>query len=274
MQIPIFEIHNVLIQQNKFRALDIKNFEIHRGAIYSVTGKSAAGKTIFLEALARMVSTTSGKIIFEGKEINHYSRKEFQNNIAFVKQSVQSPRWTTVRQYLKKTLNAYKHTKTDMDKRIESISSKMEITYLMEKPLRSLTPGQLRWVELSAKIASDTKILFIDEIEQHLSADALNNLGRILHRKSNYDGVTIILSTMNPELIKKIVSVHIAMQGGRISSVRSFGKKSFDKRRSSGKNDGRRPSQRRDDRRTSRSNESQRSGSNPARKSKSAADKG
>ncbi|NOZ07246.1 MAG: ABC transporter ATP-binding protein [FCB group bacterium] len=272
MQLPLFEIKNVLVQQNKFRALDIKNFEIHRGAIYSVTGKSAAGKTVFLEVLARMTPISGGKVIFEGKEIGQYSRKDFLNNIAFVEQSVKSPRWTTVAQYLRKTLSGYTHTKRDMDKRIEAISKKMEITYLMEKSMRSLTPGQLRWIELSAKIAADTKVLFIDEVEQHLSADALNNLSRILHRKSNYDGVTIILTTMNPELIKKIVSVHIAMQGGRISSVRSFGKKSYDKRRSSGRNDYRKTQGRRDDKSANRSNDRRSSRNSSSRKSRAAGD--
>lgn len=234
MQIPLFEITNVTQQKDKFRALDIKKFEIHRGTIYSITGKPAAGKSVLLDLLAKKVKHNSGEIKFDGKDLWETPNKEFQDQIAYVQQNVKAPFFTTVAQYLDKTLNGYSHTQKDKDKRIDSISKKMEITYLMDKPMRSLTPGQLRWVDLATKIAADTKVLLIDEIEQHLSADSLNNLIRILHRKSNYDGVTIVLTTMNPEMLKKIVSVYIAMQGGRISSVRSFGKKGFNKSNDSG----------------------------------------
>jgi len=47
----------------------------------------------------------------------------------------------------------------------------------------------------------------------------------ILHRKINYDGVTVITSTQNKELLSRIASVTITLENGRITSVRSSGKK-------------------------------------------------
>jgi len=88
-----------------------------------------------------------------------------------------------------------------------------------------LTPGQLRWVVLAAAIAADTKVLLIDEIEKHLSPDALMNVVRILYKKSNYDGNTVIVTTLNAEALKKMVTIFITMNSGRISSVRSATKR-------------------------------------------------
>ena len=53
---------------------------------------------------------------------------------------------------------------------------------------------------------------------------------KILQRKSNYDGVSIIASTLNPELISSIASVHLTLSDGRISSVRSKMKRSKNRR--------------------------------------------
>ena len=231
MQIPIFEISNVTLQSGNFRALDIKKFEIHRGAIYSISGKPAAGKTVLMKLLTRQLRPTTGDIQFDGKAMWSMSDREFNENVAVVDQTVKAP-WGTVQRYMEKTLKKYPHIQDDIDKRIDSIAKKMEMAYLLERKMKELTPGQLRWVELATKIAADTKVLFIDEIEQHLTSDSLNNLIRILYRKGNYDGVTIVLTTLVPESLKKMVSVYISVQGGRITSVRSFSKRSVNKRRS------------------------------------------
>ena len=83
---------------------------------------------------------------------------------------------------------------------------------------------------LAAAIAADSKVLVIDELEQHLTKETLRLVMKILQRKSNYDGVSIIASTLNPELISSIASVHITLSDGRITSVRSNMKRSRNRR--------------------------------------------
>jgi len=91
--------------------------------------------------------------------------------------------------------------------------------------MKSLTPGELRWVMLATMIGADSKVLFIDEIEQHLGKKDQKTLLSILHRKINYDGITLITSTQNKEILSRIASVTITLESGRITSVRSSGKK-------------------------------------------------
>ena len=66
----------------------------------------------------------------------------------------------------------------------------------------------------------------IDEIEQHLSRNSLNQLVKILYRKSNYDGVTIVATTQNKDSFSQgLASVTVTLESGRITSVRSANKK-------------------------------------------------
>ena len=87
--------------------------------------------------------------------------------------------------------------------------------------MRDLTPSQLRWVDLAANIASFPKVLFIDELELHLSMNKIKNLSKILYRKVNYEGITIIATTQNKEFFSNVSSVSININHGRITSVRS-----------------------------------------------------
>ena len=112
-----------------------------------------------------------------------------------------------------------------IDKLVNNIITVMDIKYLVNKKVRNLTPGQFRWIDLAAKIASFPKVLFVDELEQHLSINKIKILNKILYRKSNYDGITIIGTTQNRELFSSLVSVNINLNHGRITSVRSSNKK-------------------------------------------------
>ena len=108
----------------------------------------------------------------------------------------------------------------------------MDIKYLSNKKVRSLTPCQFRWVDLASKIACFPKVLFVDELEQHLSMSKIKNLSKILYRKCNYEGVTLIATTQNKEFFSSLISVNININHGRITSVRSFTnkkKKSYNK---------------------------------------------
>ena len=87
---------------------------------------------------------------------------------------------------------------------MDKICKQLNCSYLLNRKIKALTPGQLRLIMLAAAIAADTKLLVIDEIEQHLTKEMLRTIIKILQRKSNYDGVSIIASTLNPENISNI----------------------------------------------------------------------
>ena len=109
----------------------------------------------------------------------------------------------------------------DLTKKITNILKMMDIKHLFKSELSSLTPGQLRWVDLASKIAAFPKVLFIDELELHLNMVKIKSLCKILYRKVNYDGITIIATTQNKEFFDGLSSVCININHGRITSVRS-----------------------------------------------------
>lgn len=224
MQQPIFSFKNAIYEIDGQKVLVVKKFEMHRGATYIVDGSMGSGKTSLVNILSRKNKITSGDCEYEKKKLNSYSKRSFNDQIAFVDQQFKAP-FGTVNKFLKKTLNKYSHI-TNVNRKIEDISKKMDIQYLLDRKMRKLSPGQLRWIVLAANIAADTKVLLIDEIEQHLSRNDLNRLVKILFRKSNYDGVTIVATTQNKDMFsQRLASVIVTLESGRITSVRSTNKK-------------------------------------------------
>ena len=223
MPIPLYRITNLHITKEKKERLQIKQFDIHRGTCYVVDGGMGSGKTTFLEVLYSRLKIEIGEIEFEEKDIHNYSNREYQEQIAVVPQKF-SPPWGTVNNYMHKTIRKYSHIKNP-DKRLDEIIRKMNVSKLLTRKMKSLTPGELRWVILAAQISVDTKVLFIDEYEQHLGNEQIKKLNNVLYRKINYDGVTLITTTQNKDYFNRLASVCITLENGRITSLRSFSKK-------------------------------------------------
>jgi ABC-type cobalamin/Fe3+-siderophores transport system ATPase subunit len=161
MPIPLYRITNLVIMNGKEERLQIKQFDIHRGACYVFEGQMGSGKTTLLDILYSRRKIGKGKIEFEEKDFHSYSNKEYNEQIAVVPQKF-SPPWGIVENFMFKTIYRYSHIKNP-DKRLDQIVQKMNISILLKRKMKSLTPGELRWVVLATQIAADTKVLFIDE---------------------------------------------------------------------------------------------------------------
>ena len=223
MPIPIYSIQDLFISQGNKDILMIKQFDIHRGACYVIEGPMGSGKTTFLDVLYSRRKTKRGNIKFEEKDIQKYTNREYQDQIAIVPQVFNLP-WGTVENYMYKMIGKFSHIRNTKN-RMDEISRKMKMDHLLNRKMKSLTPGEIRWVVLATMVGADSKVLFIDEIELHLGKKSQKTLLSILHRKINYDGVTVITSTQNKELLSRISSVTITLENGRITSVRSSGKR-------------------------------------------------
>ena len=221
MKNPIYQINNLTYINKNNTILNIKNFEIHRGTCYMCSGNMASGKTLLINILTKNIKKYNGEIFYNNDNLSSFSNKLYNNDIAVVSQNIKMPYFKTVKEYLINEISK-KHNDTTLDKKLNNIITVMEIKYLLDKKVKSLSPSQARWIELASKIASYPKVLFIDEIEQHLSKKNMESLSKILYRKCNYDGVTLIATTQNPEMFTNLTSVNITLNQGRITKVRSF----------------------------------------------------
>ena len=222
MKKPIFEFKNLVYNKNNMNILNIKKFEVHRSACYLFNGNMASGKTLLLDILSKNNKNYSGDIKYEGNDFSEINKSYLSKDVKYVKQSISAPYFKTVESYIASSIGSDANAK----KTINEIIKVMDFKYIKNAKMRDLSPGQLRWVDLAAKIASFPKVLLIDELELHLSMSKIKSLSKILYRKVNYEGVTIIATTQNREFFSNLSSVTININHGRITSVRS---KSFKK---------------------------------------------
>ena len=91
MKNPIFKLSNLVYSHKNSNLMNIKNFEIHRGACYIINGNMGSGKTLLLDILSKQNKNYKGDVFYEDKEISSYSNKNFNKDVYYVKQSFSAP---------------------------------------------------------------------------------------------------------------------------------------------------------------------------------------
>ena len=224
MNKPIYSFKNVKFLKDKNLLLDIRKFDIHRGSCYMFCGDMGSGKTLILDLLTKNIKKYKGQLFYDSNDLTKVSKSFYNKDFAIVNQYIRKPFFNTVYNYIYNYVLS-KNEKSKVKKYTDSIISKMNLKYIQSVKVRNLTPNQFRWVDLAAKIAANTKVLFVDEIDNGFSQQRLKNLSKILYRKCNYDGVTLVATCSNFQSFTNLTSVLVSINNGRISSIRSKNKR-------------------------------------------------
>lgn len=224
MQQPLYQIKNLQCEIQGKLSISITNFEIHRGIIYAIIGQAGAGKSHLLEVLANVRRPSSGNIHFDGEAINKKAvKRTMSQEVCYLPQvtDYDRDRKKTVKRYMLQRIQTASWSMDTAQDRLQDIGKRMNLADFLSRRVGTLSPGERRWIDIAACIASDAKVLILDELEQHLSYDALETVKRLLQRKSSHEGTTVLISTMNPVTMKRLSGVSVTLDNGRIAMIRS-----------------------------------------------------
>jgi branched-chain amino acid transport system permease protein len=203
------------------------NFTVKRGELRGVIGPNGAGKTTFFKMLTCEVPPTSGKIVFEGRDITGMNvtdvcqlglTKSYQVNQLFTR--------LTVRQNLTIATLAERRGKfrLDMLRRLPKISGLTEqvehtlelvnLTGHPDKPVSALPYGEKRRLEVGLALACSPSLLLLDEPLAGLSPRERVEMVDLL--KSISRGRTVIIIDHDMDSLFELVERVTVLQEGRV----------------------------------------------------------
>lgn len=148
-------------------AVDDISFEVERGKIFSLIGLSGSGKSTVVRCLNLLLSPTSGKILYEGRNIQEYSPKELlkyrREKVSMVFQSFGL---LSHRNVLDNVAYGLEVRGMDKNSRVEKAMSMIEMVNLKgweQKSIDDLSGGMRQRVGLARALANDPDILLMDE---------------------------------------------------------------------------------------------------------------
>jgi branched-chain amino acid transport system ATP-binding protein len=206
---PIIEVKNVTKKFGGLTANNNVNFNVAENEILSVIGPNGAGKSTLFKMISSFMPTTSGEVMFKGERISNLkphivARKgvvrTFQETTIFKSMTVRES--VIVSQHLrsKASLAGYflgtKTAKEDIaafGNYADELIDFLELGDIRNELAHNLPQGHLRALGIAIGLATDPKVLLLDEPFAGMNHDETMKMVKMVKNVRDERGVTVLL---------------------------------------------------------------------------------
>lgn len=234
----ILDIENLSVNFRGFLAVDQVSLHVKEGELRVIIGPNGAGKTTLMDMITGRTMPTSGRILFDSKEIIGKSEpviaekfgigRKFQSPTVFDKMSVFENVEVALKGYasIHKTL-LYRRTKACKAK-IQDILQQIHLEEEQHTLACYLSHGQRQWLEIGMLIAQDPKLLILDEPTAGMTADETYQTGELIR---NMQGErTILVVEHDMDFVKQVAEQVTVLHMGKVFAEGTFDEVSNDER--------------------------------------------
>lgn len=209
-----------VLRSGTIEALAGVSLDIRRGRTVGIVGESGSGKTTLGNQILGTDTPTSGRILFEGRDLPVRRDTEMRRRIQVVQQSpynTLNPK-RTVRQILDLPLSI--HDGGPRLQRRERISDLLEIVGippdLMERHPHALSGGQRQRVALARALASEPDVIVLDEPTSSLDVSVQARILRLLIDLQARYGLTYLFITHDLSVVRNIADEVAVLYRGHV----------------------------------------------------------
>lgn len=221
MKIELKNINkSFFIEKKESKILKDINLSLEAGKITALVGPSGSGKTTLLQIAGLLDNPTSGKVIFNNKNLSNSKDKERtefrKNNIGFIYQDHNLlPEFTAI-ENISLPLLIKKIDKKTALYQSEEILEKINLVDKRNSFPYELSGGQQQRVSIARAIISKPKILFADEPTGNLDSKNSDNIFEIFYNFTKEYKINSLIVTHNMNLAKKMDQI-IKIEDGKIT---------------------------------------------------------
>ncbi|HLO03268.1 MAG TPA: sulfate ABC transporter ATP-binding protein [Symbiobacteriaceae bacterium] len=204
-----------------FQALHEIDLTIETGELVALLGPSGSGKTTLLRIIAGLEGADSGAIQFYGEDAT--ARAARDRGIGFVFQHYALFRHMTVFENVAFGLRVRprktRPAKDEIARRVHELLSLVQLDWASNRYPDQLSGGQRQRIALARALATEPKVLLLDEPFGALDAKVRQELRQWLRRFHDEVGVTTIFVTHDQEEALEVADRVVIMNQGRIEQV-------------------------------------------------------
>ena len=225
----ILEARNVTKQFGGLTAVNDVDFAVPRGGIVSIIGPNGAGKTTFFNCMTGLYKPTTGTVVFDGKDITAKAphivtqagvARTFQNIKLFktmtVLENVQVGRHARMKARITGSIIRTPFVRREERETEEYAADLLKLVGIPRRHhdlAASLPYGDQRRLEIARALASDPKLLLLDEPTAGMNPQESEQLRELMERLRTDRGISILLIEHDMKVVMN-VSDHITVLDG------------------------------------------------------------
>lgn len=200
--------------------LDIPDFQVKSGEIFSIVGGNGAGKSTFIKLLAGIFLQDKGEVRVHG--VSNHSKK-IHSLVKFVLESGQGLySYLTAMENLQYFLGlngiAFSHIKAEVD----ILCDQLAFTPYKDTLVSELSQGNRQKLTLILALVQKPKVLCLDEPTNGLDLLAKKQLTTLLQDYACYHQASIFITSHDASFIEKVSTRVVLIQEGRLYREGTF----------------------------------------------------
>lgn len=198
----------------KDRAVDGVSFEVPRGVVYGLLGPNGAGKTTVVRLLTTLLRPSGGSARIDGIDVVRdpglvRARIGLTGQFAAVEERL------TPKENLNLIGRLYHLPKREIAQRSGELLSRFELDAVASRPVRELSGGMRRRIDIAMSLIARPSVLFLDEPTTGLDPRSRLAMWELIEELGQ-DGTTVLLTTQYLDEADHLAEQIIVIDTGRV----------------------------------------------------------
>jgi branched-chain amino acid transport system ATP-binding protein len=231
----VFEVSNVSLRFGGVHAINNVSFNVEQGEVFAIIGPNGAGKTSMLNAITRVFDVTSGSVRFENNEITAMPRhKVVHSGISRTFQNIELFEGGTVLDNLLLGRHRFGHgsfaaqwlwtpavraAEAKSRAHVEDVIDLLDLMAYRHSPVAGLPYGVRKVVELARALATQPRLLLLDEPASGLNPEESRDLAFWIDDIQKDLGITVIMVEHDMSLVTQAADRVLCMNMGEVLSL-------------------------------------------------------
>ncbi|MEX0320263.1 MAG: ABC transporter ATP-binding protein [Ruegeria sp.] len=226
----LLELNNVTLKFGGLTAVDRLSFSVEEGEVFAIVGPNGAGKSTVFNLISRFYDPYEGTIRFDGHDLLQVKPSGVAAyGVARTFQNIELFEHATVLQNL--LVGRHRHRKTNViselfftpsarrqevenREKVEEVIDFLDLQACRDKMIAGLPYGVRKVVEVARALATDPKLLLLDEPASGLSVEETTDMRWWIDDIRRQMGITVLMVEHDMGLVSGVSDRVLAMADG------------------------------------------------------------
>ena len=215
MENALLNVENINVYYGAIHAIKDVSFYVNEGEIVTLIGANGAGKTTTLQTISGLLRSKTGRITFDGKEIQHISPdKLVSHGLAQVPEGRRVFLQMSVEENLE--MGAYTRPPAGVPKDLEMVYALFpRLKERRRQVAGTLSGGEQQMLAMGRALMSRPKLLMLDEPSMGLAPILVEQIFEII-QDLNRNGSTILLVEQNAQMALSVAHRGYVLETGNV----------------------------------------------------------
>jgi ABC-2 type transport system ATP-binding protein len=188
------EVREIVKKFGDFTAVNGISFAVKAGEIFGLLGPNGAGKSTLIRMMVTLLPPTSGSATINGFDVAKKA-DDVRRSIGVIPQAMTSDLELSVYENLLIFAKLYGVPRDKRNTLIAELLESVELTQWADKPVKNLSGGMRRRVEIARGLVHEPRVFFLDEPTTGLDPVSRTAVWGMLQRIKSQRDLTVLITT-------------------------------------------------------------------------------